>query len=379
MMEKNDLVGDALKIMPPQYLPRLYRGELLKNDTSGSTGKCLEVYWTREDYMRSMYPLWFWRYKFYGIRPWDRLCRFYTISVDGEQEVPSRRTDKILYFSKNDLTEQRMFEIYQEMLEFEPEWLLLQPCMAELLLITKKKYELPSIASLRYIEMTGEELTDNLKERIRKEFCCPVADQYGANEVNSIAYECPQGNMHCMEDNVRVRIFDDVGNEVPEGTEGNIYVTTLHNHAMPFEDYGIGDIGCLMENHCTCGHKGRLLKLTSGRRTAWVYLEDGSRVTPYVFVRAVDCVNIRYDNCIIQFQVIQENYRKFTVRLVLDDSPEGMCEYLIRCIGDERLRDAEYSFEFHDRLLPDLNGKRSYFKTNVPKEKDDANNIGSGD
>lgn len=54
-------------------------------------------------------------------------------------------------------------------------------------------------------------------------------------------------------------------------------------------------------------------------------------------------------------------------------------EYLIRCIGDERLRDAEYSFEFYDRLLPDLNGKRSYFKTNVPKEKDDANNIGSGD
>ena len=55
-----------------------------------------------------------------------------------------------------------------------------------------------------------------------------------------------------------------------------------------------------------------------------------------------------------------------------------MSEYLIRCIGDERLRDAEYSFEFYDRLLPDLNGKRSYFKTNVPKEKDDANNIGSG-
>lgn len=56
-MEKNDLVGDALKIMPPEYVPLLYQGKLLRNDTSGSTGKCLEVYWKKEDYMRSMFSL----------------------------------------------------------------------------------------------------------------------------------------------------------------------------------------------------------------------------------------------------------------------------------------------------------------------------------
>lgn len=33
-MEKNDLVGDALKIMPPEYVPLLYQGKLLRNDTS---------------------------------------------------------------------------------------------------------------------------------------------------------------------------------------------------------------------------------------------------------------------------------------------------------------------------------------------------------
>ena len=30
-MEKNDLVGDALKIMPPEYVPLLYQGKLLRN------------------------------------------------------------------------------------------------------------------------------------------------------------------------------------------------------------------------------------------------------------------------------------------------------------------------------------------------------------
>ena len=44
MLEKNDLAGDSLKIVPRQYLPLISRGELLRKETFGSTGKCLEVY-----------------------------------------------------------------------------------------------------------------------------------------------------------------------------------------------------------------------------------------------------------------------------------------------------------------------------------------------
>ena len=46
MLEKNDLAGDSLKIVPRQYLPLISRGELLRKETFGSTGKCLEVYWS---------------------------------------------------------------------------------------------------------------------------------------------------------------------------------------------------------------------------------------------------------------------------------------------------------------------------------------------
>ena len=49
MLEKNDLAGDSLKIVPRQYLPLISRGELLRKETFGSTGKCLEVYWSKED------------------------------------------------------------------------------------------------------------------------------------------------------------------------------------------------------------------------------------------------------------------------------------------------------------------------------------------
>ena len=69
MLEKNDLAGDSLKIVPRQYLPLISRGELLRKETFGSTGKCLEVYWSKEDYMRSMYSLWYYRKKYYGVTP----------------------------------------------------------------------------------------------------------------------------------------------------------------------------------------------------------------------------------------------------------------------------------------------------------------------
>lgn len=313
LLEKDEIVEDPLKLMAPRYLPLLYRGELLRNDTSGSTGKYLEVYWNRQDYMRSMFPLWFYRKRFYGINTWDKMCRFYTISKIGPCEEMYRYTRTGLEFSKNDLSEERLLDIYSRMQEYQPVWLLLQPCIAELLCYVKKKYQLPALNSVKYIEMTGEELTEELRRQIQECFHCPVADQYGTNEVNSIAYECPEGNLHCMEDNVYVEILDHDGNPVEEGTDGNIYVTTCHNHAMPFIRYGIGDIGSLQENTCSCGHKGRILRLRSGRRDDWVVMEDGQKINPYVFVRAVEAVNALYDRCIFQVSDIGKVYAEIKV------------------------------------------------------------------
>ena len=292
LLERDEIVQDPLKLMAPCYLPLLYRGELVKNNTSGSTGKCMEVYWRKQDYIKSMYSLWFYRNYFYGIHTWDKMCQFYTISRVGTGEEMERCTKTGLEFSINDLSEERLLDIYHKMEIFQPVWLLLQPCIAELLCYVKVKYQLSDLVSLRYIEMTGEELTEELKEHIHNCFNCPVASQYGANEVNSIAYECPQGHLHCMEDNVYVEILDDQGIPVPDGVSGNIYVTTCHNHAMPFIRYGIGDRGSIEENTCSCGHHGRILKLKSGRGDDWAWMENRRKINPYVFIRAVEAVNV---------------------------------------------------------------------------------------
>ncbi|MCM1181601.1 MAG: AMP-binding protein [Clostridium sp.] len=361
LLEKEELVGDSLKLMPPRYLPLLYQGKLLRKDTSGSTGKYLEIYWQRSDFVRSMFSLWFYRNYFYGIQTWDKLCRFYMISRAGIDEEMSRKRKNALEFSKNDLTEERLLEIYREMQKFQPVWLLLQPCIAELICQLKARYQLSDIDSVKYIEMTGEELTEELRERIQNCFKCPVANQYGANEVNSIAYECPQGNLHCMEDNVFVEILNDEGKRLPDGECGNIYVTTLHNHAMPFIRYGIGDVGFLEKNTCSCGHKGKILHLKSGRRDDWILMENGEKVNPYVFLRAVVAVNAVLENCIFQFQIIQTDYQHFRVNLAVDEEVSGIQEVFVDNIGHAELRNASYDFHYYDNLFPDITGKRKFF------------------
>ena len=94
------------------------------------------------------------------------------------------------------------------------------------------KCEIPP--ELKYIEFSGELLTDEVREMTKTIFNCNIANQYGANEVNSIAYECPYGNLHVMKSNVYVEIADEYDNAIKDECEGRVLLTSLTNSVMPF-------------------------------------------------------------------------------------------------------------------------------------------------
>lgn len=122
------------------------------------------------------------------------------------------------------MLENKIEMTYFEILDYNPVWMILQPSIAVILCqIAEKNNSTPS--NLKYIELTGEELSDAARKKIQSVFRCYIANQYGCKEVNSIAFECPEGNMHCMSSNVYVEVTD---------TDNLIYVTSLNNHIMPF-------------------------------------------------------------------------------------------------------------------------------------------------
>lgn len=373
LLEKNQIISEGTSVMTPSSVPLLMSNKLIFVRTSGSSGKYMDIYWKKEEYNKSMFSLWYYRKKYYGVSPDDKMCYFYTVhNIEQEEDSFQRKSE--LGFSKVNLTMEKLRNIYYRMMEFQPKWLMLQPGMAMLLCRCMDIYDLKKIESIQYIEFSGEILTEKVRKNIVKHFECKTANQYGANEVNSIAYECPYGNMHLMNSNVCVEILNEEGERVI-GEEGKVYVTSLTNSVMPLIRYGIGDRGKIdyTVHKCLCGNQAPVFFLDSGRANDWIIWKNDEKITPNVFVRAFDCVNYQLDGVIKQFQVVQYGTKQFQIMLAVEEEDENLGKEIERLflnsLEDDRLRTAQYWFSYQKELFPDKKtGKLKWFRNDIYEE-----------
>lgn len=364
VIEKNHMIHREGSSLSSEYIVKAYREELINLRTSGSTGKYLNIYWDKADFNRSLLPLWIYRKKYYGIDAYDRMCYFYTARNIGNEEETSYKYRQQLGFSKTNLNMERMVEIYEEMKEFKPKWLNIQPSMAVLLCQCIERYRLTGLDSVEYVEFTGEMLSDSVRDIVEQTFKCKTANQYGANETNSIAYECPYGNMHILSHNAYVEIVDEENKPVDDGKEGAICISSITNRAMPFIRYKIGDRGTKKRVQCLCGNCNEVIDITAGRSNDWIIDENGEKVNTYVFVRAIDNINILCEGAIKQFQIVQCDSSRFVIKLVIDEdiSGEQIEELFYENFLQSSLNSAKFEFEYYDQLFADdETGKLRYF------------------
>lgn len=289
--------------------------KLQKIRTSGSTGKCTEIYWSEKDTRRSLLSLWLLRKKYYGINAADRLTYFYPALHGVEGQYDEIEQGNTLALSKEYLFNGRLMEAYQRILEYNPVWMILQPSVAMLLCdMADEVGEIPD--ALRYIEFTGEYLEITLQKRVEATFNCLSANQYGTKEVNSIAYECPAGNMHIMSDNVYLET-------VHTGNGEELCVTTLRNRVMPLVRFNIEDRGHIVPNvQCACGKCGDTLEIQVGRSNDWILHEDGAKTHAYALMQIIQQTNYMTEGSIIQYQIQQVDFNMFLVRLIIDSDYE---------------------------------------------------------
>ena len=84
---------------------------------------------------------------------------------------------------------------------------------------------------------------------------------YGSEEMNGIAYECPEHHMHILEDNVCLEIFN--GSDSVPSSRGEAVITNLNNHSMPLIRYSQGDEIAIGEKEDVCPYAGSSLVLKS--------------------------------------------------------------------------------------------------------------------
>lgn len=293
------------------------------------------------------------------------MCYFYTARSVGAEEDRSFLYKNQMGFAKSNLDMKELAKIYEDMKAFQPKWLNIQPSIAALLCQSIRKYKLSGLNSIEYVEFTGELLSDSVRHEVESVLKCKTANQYGSNETNSIAYECPYGNLHVLQANVYVEILDKDNKVIPDSKEGDICVTSLTNKAMPFIRYKLGDRGIKKSGvKCPCGNCSDILDITAGRRNDYAIDEDGEKVNSYVFVRAIDIINVVLEGAIKQFQIEQLDIGRFVVKLAVDEAvSEGQIEELFyENLLQSSLKNADFEFEFYEELLADdETGKLRYF------------------
>ncbi len=379
LVDKSMIIGRETEMLSDVYKGYANSKKLSIQRTSGSSGHYLKVYWDVHDETRSLMGLWYRRKEYFGITPSDKYCYFYTTQYARNRlleakDVTVLSNGKAIGFCKNNMSSQRIDDIYAQMLRFEPKWIMMQPSIALLLSKRIAMKNFPPIPSIEYIELTGEYLTDQVRYEIEQAFQCTVANQYGCNEANSIASECNNKKMHVHASSVYVEVLRE-GKAVPFGEAGDIYITSLNNRAMPFIRYKIGERGILYAaSECSCRCKDTILELINGRECELISTDGGEEITAYVFLKVVEYINEKVGNIILQFQVVQTDINQFTVKLVIKPSYMGWRETIsdlfVDKLEEEALKNAKWEFVYREELLPDgETGKLAYFINEYKKKR----------
>lgn len=364
LVEKQDIVLGGNKIISENYLVFYAMNKLMKTHTSGSTGVSLDVFWDMSDYQNSLLPLWVERWRIAKIHPRDRVCFFNTVLENNCKYVFSKNA---MIISKSNMDEERLLDIYEQMEKFCPKWILLHPSMALVLCDFIEKGKVEPITSLQYIELTGEIILESLKEKVRKTFSCTVGCHYGAMEVNTIGYETKNDKYRLLETSTYVEIIDDSGRVLPDGETGNIYITSLHNHAMPIVRYGIGDYGKINTEETATGTV-RYLNLLRARKNDWILLPDGNRIVPDMLLKPVEVLNNIYETVVFQVQAIQKGEDKIQLNVVLDPdfSESEFIQGYMKILDEKWAKQFLFEFAFYDELLPSpTTGKLGWFQNKL--------------
>ena len=338
-------------IIPFSYYTEKNRGQLLTKVTAGSTGKCLKIYWNKEDAHREEEIVWKYREQWYGIQKGSCYCYFYTFEENETMEAECYNAEGGIGLPKHGLCRAGVEQIYQKLHRYQPKWLLLAPSIANVLVEYMKETGVEKIESLRYIELYGELISEQERIIVEEAFGCIARRRYGCKEVGTIAYECPYGDMHILTDNVHVEICRE-GHAVYDGMEGNIIVTSLQNHVMPFVRYDTDDMGILQKKLCKCGLEGEVLEIVRGQESHWIYLDDDRQIHSSDFARVFLKILYHQKANLTQYQIIQRKRKSFDVYFVSESDEEVIKRAFMKEIEYFDLKNAEFQFHcLSEKLL----------------------------
>ncbi|KAA5827408.1 phenylacetate--CoA ligase family protein [Algibacter amylolyticus] len=212
--------------------------------------------------------------------------------------------------------------------------------------------------TLKACIVTSEMLFDHDKKLMETQFGVPIINEYGASELDLIAFENPNGNWQVNSESLYVEILDDNNSVLPYGEEGRIVITSLYNKAHPFIRYDIGDVGILSTKSTA---KTPILEKLIGRTNDIAILASGKKAAGLTFYYITKSI-IEDDGNVKEFIIEQHKLDTFKIIYV---STEPLLEEKIKTITIEMEnyleKGLQIQFERQDKLIRSKSGKLKQF------------------
>ena len=225
--------------------------------------------------------------------------------------------------------------------------------------LQKKNIVLTTVCpTLKCCIVTSEMLFDDDKILLEKQFGVPVVNEYGASELDLIAFQNPDGKWQVNSETLFVEILDDNNTVLPFGKEGRIVITSLYNKAHPFIRYDIGDIGILDEQST---FKKPILKKLIGRTNDVAVLPSGKKSPGLTFYYVTKSI-IEDDGNVKEFVIKQTKIDTFDIEYVSGlELTENQIQDIEKAITTYLEKGLTFLFTRKDKLERSKSGKLKQF------------------
>ena len=285
------------------------KSQLLSRHTSGTTGKALHFYMTREA-VAFQWAVWLRHRLRFGVAPGAWHANF-----TGQRVVPiSQRTPPFWRWNRpmrqvlinmQSLTSARITSIIELLNSQHFDFYTGYPSFIHMLALNAGDAGLRLTAPPRVIFTGAENMLDFQRRDIQAFTGAILSDHYGCTEACCNASRCPEFVYH---EDFEFCIME--GIELAGDSAKTIVCTGFACDEFPFIRYEVGDTAVWQENkRCACGRESAVLQRIEGRRDDYIVTPEGARIArlDYLFK---DALNVK------EAQIVQDRLGEITICLV---------------------------------------------------------------
>jgi len=314
IITKEDLRKDINKVFT------LPKSKGIVSKTGGTTGKSLEVIFTKEDMQERFAMLDDFRNRF-GYKLGKRTAWFSGKNLLTVKDIKKNRfwkTDiiyKVRYYSTFHIKKDYLKHYVEDLINYQPEYFVGFP--STILEIAKyglrNGYDYPEGVT-KAVFPTAETITPEMRSHIESFFKTKMYDQYASSEGAPFIFECLNGNLHLELQSGVFEVLDDNNQPVQSG---RLIVTSFTTKGTPLIRYDIGDKITLEDEDkkCNCGNNNPLVKEIQGRVDDYIFSPENGKVN------LGNVSNTLKDtNGILKLQVLQNEINKIELLIVIDEA-----------------------------------------------------------